>query len=313
MPSRNEIMEEITRAKGGAQDKIRRKYLQELSEYTKRDTIIVSSAFSSMKVQNLPSFLISITNEDIQGFMSALHGLKRNEIDIILHSPGGSLEAVEQIVNYLRSKYSHIRAIIPQNAMSAATMIACASDIIIMGKHSAIGPIDPQITIPTPTGHFTSPAQSILDEFELAKEEVTKNPQTAPIWVRRLDKYPIGFLKVCENTINLSQEIVEKWLATWMLKNDSNKETKAKEISSWLSKTNLHKTHGRPISMKEAMDKGLIIEELEKDNDLQEKVLSVFHSAMCTHLVSNCVKFIENQDGKGAFLNVDVQQPSQNK
>jgi len=309
MPSRNEILEEITKAKGGAQDTIRRKYLTELSDFTDRDVVIVSSAFSSMKVQNLPTFLISITNEDIQGFMSSLHGLKRDKLDLILHSPGGSLEAAEQIVNYLRSKYKHIRVIIPQNAMSAATMIACAADVIVMGKHSAIGPIDPQITIPVATGHFVAPAQSILDEFELAKKEIKNDPQTAPIWVRRLDKYPIGFLKVCENTINLSQEIVQKWLETWMFKNDHEKREKAKIISEWLSKTNLHKTHGRPINMKEGEGKGLIIEKLEDDNEFQDKVLSVFHAAMATHLVSNCVKFIENQNGQGAFLNVEAQMP----
>jgi len=309
MPSRNEILEEITKAKGGAQDTIRRKYLTELSDFTDRDVVIVSSAFSSMKVQNLPTFLISITNEDIQGFMSSLHGLKRDKLDLILHSPGGSLEAAEQIVNYLRSKYKHIRVIIPQNAMSAATMIACAADVIVMGKHSAIGPIDPQITIPAATGHFVAPAQSILDEFELAKKEIKNDPQTAPIWVRRLDKYPIGFLKVCENTINLSQEIVQKWLETWMFKNDHEKREKAKIISEWLSKTNLHKTHGRPINMKEGEGKGLIIEKLEDDNEFQDKVLSVFHAAMATHLVSNCVKFIENQNGQGAFLNVEAQMP----
>jgi len=310
MPSRNEIIEEITKAKGGAQDAIRRKYLSELSEYTKRDTIMISSAFSSMeKVQNLPNFLISITNEDIQGVMSALHGLENNKLDIILHSPGGSLEAVEQIVNYLRKKYENIRVIIPQNAMSAATMLACAADLIIMGKHSAIGPIDPQITFPTETGHFTAPAQSILDEFELAKQEIKKDSTTAPIWVRRLDKYPIGFLKICENTIELSKEIVEKWLETWMLKNDPDKVEKAEQIANWLTDTNIHKTHGRPIDIKMAQTQGLIIEPLEGDNEFQDKVLSVFHAAMATHLVSNCVKFIENQNGRGAFLNVEIQVP----
>jgi len=307
MPSRNEIQDEIIKAKGGAQDSIRRKYLTELSTYTGRDTIMISSAFSSGKVQNLPTFLISITNEDIQGVMSALHGLKNNELDIILHSPGGSLEAAEQIVNYLRNKYEHIRAIIPQNAMLAATMIACAADEIIMGKHSAIGPIDPQITFPTQAGHFTSPAQSILDEFELAKKEIKSDPETAPIWVRRLDKYPIGFLKICENTIELSKEIVMRWLENWMFKNDPKKKEKAEQIAKWLSDTNLHKTHSRPIDIKLARNQGLIINALEDDDKLQEKVLSVFHAAMVTHLVSNCVKFIENQNGKGVFLNVEIQ------
>lgn len=174
MPSRNEIQNEIQNKRNAAQDEIRRRYLKSLSNYTQRDTIIYASAFTSHKGPEIPGLVMSVTLEDIQGFMSALHGLKRKDLDLILHSPGGSMEAADQIVQYLRSKYDHIRAIIPQNAMSAATMIACASDEIIMGKHSAIGPIDPQVTFPTPSGSFTAPAQSILDEFEQAKKEVEK-------------------------------------------------------------------------------------------------------------------------------------------
>ena len=115
------------------------------------DAIVYASAFTSRKGINVPSFVLSIAPEDIQGFMSALHGLGGSRLDLILHSPGGSPEAAEQIVTYLRSKYDHIRAIIPPNAMSAATMIACGlgCDEIVMGKHSALGPIDPQVTLGT--------------------------------------------------------------------------------------------------------------------------------------------------------------------
>lgn len=307
MVARNEIFEEVAKEKNAAQDTIRRKYLIELAKYTGRDTVILSSAFSSAKLPNLPNFLVSITNEDIQGFMSAFNGLNGNELDIILHSPGGSLEATEQIVKYIRTKYNHVRAIIPQNAMSAATMLACSCDIILMGKHSAIGPIDPQITFPTESGHFTAPAQSILDEFEKAKEEIKTDPSTAPIWVRRIDKYPIGFLKICENTISLSKEMVMDWLKTWMLKNNPKKEILANEIVNWLGDTNQHKTHGRPLDINEAKNKGLVVEALEDDNTLQDKILSVFHATMATHQFSNCTKFIENHKGKGFFVNVNVE------
>jgi ClpP class serine protease len=170
MPERAKIQTEIQNAKNAAQDTIRRRYIKTLSQYTKRDTILYMSGFTTKKMVNIPGNLLSITIEDIQGFMSALHGLKHDELDLILHSPGGSLEAADQLVQYLRSKYKHIRAIVPQNAMSAATMISYACDEIVMGKHSAIGPIDPQITFPTANGHFTAPAQSILDEFEEAKK-----------------------------------------------------------------------------------------------------------------------------------------------
>ena len=55
--------------------------------------------------------------------------------------------------------------------MSAATMIACASDEIMMGKHSSLGPIDPQFIINSGQGANAFPAQAILDQFEIAKED----------------------------------------------------------------------------------------------------------------------------------------------
>lgn len=308
MATRDEIQKEILQAKGGAQDQIRRRYLKELNEYTKRDTIIYSSAFTSKKLPNIPAFIVSITNEDIQGFMSALHGLKGDKLDLILHSPGGSLEAADQIVQYLRSKYIDIRAIIPQNAMSAATMIACACNSIVMGKHSAIGPIDPQITFPTQNGHFTAPAQSILDEFEKAKEEVVKDPRTAPLWINKIRNYPPGFLQMCENTIKLSIERVAEWLDTYMFADLKHDEKRGNTIAQWLGDASIHKTHGRPFGIAKTKEIGLLVDDLESDDDLQEKVLSVFHSTVTTHEITNCMKIVENQNGKGWFFNVEVKQ-----
>ena len=172
MPTRDSIATEIINAKAAAQDDVRRKYIKSLSDFTGRDTILYVTAYATGKLGNIPASAISVMNDDVQSFMTAMNGLRNDKLDLIIHSPGGSVEAAEQIVNYLRAKYTHIRAIIPHSAMSAATMIACACDEIIMGKHSAIGPIDPQITFPTPTGLFTAPAQSILSEFEIAKQEI---------------------------------------------------------------------------------------------------------------------------------------------
>lgn len=292
MPSLNDLKDIFNRERDVAQqnvsniqDHIRRKYLKELEEYTDRDTIIYACDFGSLKLAQmreqgipLPSDVFSISGNDIQSFMSALHGLKRNKLDLILHSPGGSLEAAEQIVNYLRSKYEHIRAIIPQSGMSAATMIACSCDQIVMGKHSAIGPIDPQITF----RGFTAPAQAIIDEFEQIKAEVSKDPGLAALWVRRLDSYPPGFLEQCGITVILAKEKVCEWLETFMFKGDENAEQKASTISEWLGDAKIHKTHGRPISIETAREKGLKVVELEKDQDLQEKVLSVFHATILT-------------------------------
>lgn len=146
MPTWGQILGEI-RSLIGAGDKlafdtVRNKYLKELSAFTGRDTIIYATRWTSGDV---PPNLVTITDEDVHAFMEAVSGLKCDNLDLILHSGGGSAEATDAIVSYLRQKFKHIRVIIPQAAMSAATMLACSADIIIMGKQSSIGPIDPNL------------------------------------------------------------------------------------------------------------------------------------------------------------------------
>lgn len=305
MPTRDQIQQEL--AKLGAQDVLRRRYLKGLADYTKNDTVLYATAFSSNKLPGIPGYILSITQQDIQGFMSALNGLTGKSLDLILHSPGGSLEAADQIVQYLRSKFDHIRAIVPQNAMSAATMIACACDEIVMGKHSAIGPIDPQITFPTQTGHFTAPAHAILAEFNQARADIIADPKTAPLWVNKINTYPAGFLNICRDTIQLAEDKVADWLERFMFKGDANAQQKARTAAKWLADAPNHKTHGRPISLQQAQTIGLKVVPLESDQTLQEHVLSVFHSTVLTFESSNCMKLIENHNGKGWFLNVNVQ------
>ncbi len=92
-----------------------------------------------------------------------------DKLDLVIDSPGGDPNIAEKIAFMCRSycKYQ-FRVIIPNAAKSAATMIALASDEIIMGYLSEIGPIDPQIRAVTPQGQITYiPAQSIIDSLGL--------------------------------------------------------------------------------------------------------------------------------------------------
>jgi hypothetical protein len=228
--------------------------------------------------------------------MASLHNLKGRELDLILHSPGGSLEAADQIVQYLRAKYEHIRVIVPQNAMSAATMIACAADEIVMGKHSAIGPIDPQVLL---TG-VPVPAHTILADFEQARGECANNPNLSALWAPRFQTLPPGYLNLCSQTIELAKQKVEGWLAQYMFKGKNAE--KAKEIAGWLGNFPEHRTHGRPIGFDLADEKGLKVKRLEDDQKLQEAVLSLFHAIMVTFLTTQCLKFIENHNGKGHYV-----------
>ena len=120
--------------------------------------------------------------------MEVSYGLESDDgLDLILHSPGGSPEAAEAIVSYLRSRFTNIRVIVPQLAMSAATMIACAANEIVLGKHSSLGPTDPQILIPTSLGIRAVPAQAVLDQFDRAQMECA-DPAKLSAWLPMLSQ-----------------------------------------------------------------------------------------------------------------------------
>jgi len=274
---------------------VRRKYLKDLREHTGRPTVLYASAFDS------PSGAASFNIDDVQLFMAALIDVRGPALDLVLHSPGGSAEAVEQIVYYLRSKFHDIRVIVPQNAMSAATMLACAANSILMGRHSALGPIDPQIVFPSESGRVAVPAQSIIDEYQAAQEAI-KQGDSPILWAQKIGSYPPGFLIQCNKLIRLAKVLVASWLSDYMFDGDPEGPTKAMHIAEWLANNNEFQTHGRPIPYSTAQQKGLRVSLLEDDQILQEKVLSLFHSIIATFQSTRCVKIVENHDGKGSYL-----------
>lgn len=305
MPAWNDILLEVQQsafARNGSPDfdGIRRKYLANLHSQTRRNVILYTTRFTS---QDMPGAAVSIVDDDMSGIMTVVHGLKGKKLDLIIHSPGGSLDAAESLVEYLRSKFSDIRVIVPQLAMSAAAMIACSANSLLLGKHSFIGPIDPQILIPSPLGGITyAPAQAILDQFDKALLECG-DPKKLPAWVPMLQQYGPHLLVACENASALSENLVADWLERWMFKRDKDKKAKARKIAAWLANHRDFKSHGRHIPRWLLERKGFRVERLEKDPKLQDAVLSVFHA--CTHTFSGtpAAKIIENHCG-GAFIKI---------
>ena len=134
MPAWGKVLAEI----GGQQaqhpvDLIRRKYLAKLHNRTGRNVIAYYSGWL-LRPPTMPN--LAVGDDDINAFKSAVHQLDRRKgLDLILHTPGGDIAATEAIVQYLHAIFDHnIRVLVPQLAMSAGTMIACAAHTIVMGK-----------------------------------------------------------------------------------------------------------------------------------------------------------------------------------
>jgi ClpP class serine protease len=144
MPTWGELTEELAQTQPDPgeqllpQGVLRRKYVEALSAHTKRDTIIYYTGW--MDGANLPGGSVSLALSDMAGFMEACSKTNSRELDLVIHSPGGEADAVEQIGEYLRTQFDHIRAIVPLAAMSAATMLALSADEARDGHPFAIGP-----------------------------------------------------------------------------------------------------------------------------------------------------------------------------
>lgn len=70
---------------------------------------------------NVPT---TIDHSDITGFSDLIQDIDSKDLDVLLHSLGGSAEATERIVNLLRENFNHIRFLIPNIAYSAATNVS---------------------------------------------------------------------------------------------------------------------------------------------------------------------------------------------
>lgn len=294
--------------KVGPYDILRRKYLAKLHKRTGRATFLYYSGW--MDKPNAGPEDLSVVGADVCGFMEACSNAaakKDRKLDLFIHSPGGDPDAAEQICEYLRTQYDHIRVIVPLQAMSAATMMALSADEVLMGDHSQLGPIDPQLTIQTPEGPRQASAQAIKDQFQLAQEQCA-DPAALPAWMPILRTFAPGLLAACDHAAARAEEIVSKAMAKYMLAGDPKASEKAAEAASWFGDAKTLLSHGRPVRRDEAREHGVVVADLEKDDELQDDVLSVHHAVMRTLSDTPITKLIENENGRAYML---AQQPVQ--
>ncbi len=286
MPSWHQILNELQSA-GSTHDVVRRRYIKQLHDLTKRNVIVYYSGW--LQKPGYPG--TDVNDNDKNGFMTVVHELDRSiGLDLVLHTPGGETAATESLIDYLRSMFgADIRAFIPQLAMSAGTMIACAAKEIVMGKHSSLGPVDPQFR--------STPAHGIVEEFRRAFEEIKEDSAKIPVWQPILAKYPPAFVGECEKAIHWSEEIVSDCLKSGMLKTESDRDSKAQKIVKELTDHALMKSHARHLSYARCKEMGLNVSLLETDQRLQDAVLSVHHACIHTLGATPAYKLIENQTG----------------
>jgi ClpP class serine protease len=153
-------------------------------------------------------------------------------IDIVLHTPGGLVLAAEQIAYALRDHPAKVTVIVPHYAMSGGTLIALAADEIRMDPAAVLGPVDPQL------GEL--PAASIV-------RVVGRKP------VERVDDRTLIMADVAEKAVRHMKDVVRSLVSRRL--DSKEADSLAEELAGG------HYTHDDPITVAEARQLGLPVEE----------------------------------------------------
>lgn len=299
MPSWDILLKELQSIPPNQRDKFfdskTKEFITTISkERGNTNVIVYASAF--LQKPQVPPFLTMVTSEDLNGFMNNLVNMDTSKgLTLILHTPGGEGRAVEPIVGYLRSKFDYIEVVVPTYCMSAGTMIALSSNKLIMGRQSQIGQIDPQI----PVNGGMMPATAIIQQFDKARQEIVDNPKTALAWNPILRTMGPALIESCEEALRYSKRIVSDYLINYMLTGNDKSAEICETIVNVLSHGDEDKNnHGRRIDRNEARDLGIIIEDLEENQALQESALSLYHLFTLIFETTAVSKVITSNTGK---------------
>jgi hypothetical protein len=200
--------------------------------------------------------------DDLRAKYEGVPPEERRRLDVILESSGGEIDAAYNIALLLR-RYAkdELNIIIPRWAKSAATVIACAGNVLLLTPVAELGPVDPQITM-------YNPLEERLEEFspldidstlDLIRDEFNEgNKDLAQGLLARL-QFPLT-LGGIKKSLEVGTNYITRLLSTRMLRGETEQ---AKKAANCL--VHQYSNHGFCIEVDEACEIGLKAEMLPDD------------------------------------------------
>jgi hypothetical protein len=177
-------------------------------------------------------------------------------LHLMLWSPGGDGETAIRLARAAQSRCKELTVIIPDQAKSAATLLAMAAHNILMGPASDLGPVDPQFQMAD--GSLVS-AKHIIAAVDEAAANIQQAPATFPLYASLLSD--VNALKVQEarSAIARTDQIVTEVLRSNPNRSNEQVEEMAQKVSEQLV-AGVH-SHGAFFGLHDAVSLGLPIQE----------------------------------------------------
>lgn len=222
---------------------------------------------------------------------------KRNRLIFILNTPGGSVEAVEKMVEIIRYHYADVQFVVPDYAMSAGTVLCMSGSEIHMDYSSSLGPIDPQVN----NGKQWVPALGYLDQVDKLIEKAKNNTLTNAEFLI-LQNQDLATLSRYEQQRDLTIALLKKWLVQYKFANwdkhlsdparigqpvtREEKEKRAEEIATNLSNNREWNSHGRMIGIQTLMSEPLRLRIADySKNDERRKLIRSYNDLITEYIL----------------------------
>ena len=213
-----------------------------------------------------------VDRSDTLGFVDMLHNVRRGEpIDLMLHTPGGDVDAAEKLITLVRShvgEEGQLRVIVPDFAKSAGTLMALGATSILMSDCSELGPIDPQISLKDTDGNdHNHSVLTYLNAYDEALRAIREAPDDIAnrITFERFDPTLVGkFMAVKARA---------KLFAENLLKRKGSNFTK---IASDLMDLSRYPSHGQMIGWEAAENLGLTVEYVALEDSTWRKYWALY-------------------------------------
>ena len=111
---------------------------------------------------------------------------KFEEVDVVINSGGGSIDAAYQMAELIRLHAKKVSACVPYFAKSAATLLCISADEIVMDEMAQLGPLDAQIKEGKKAG---GKYVSALNPFKALEQLQKVALESASFAIQMLDKH----------------------------------------------------------------------------------------------------------------------------
>ena len=203
--------------------------------------------------RSLVVFCGPIQQSVITPFADAINDVGKNDpLDLMLTSLGGDGEAALRMASMCHSDREDFRVIVPDMAASAATLLTLAAESILMSSTSTLGPVDPQVLLPS-RGHFF-PAKSITAIVNDLDSRTKDNPEAFELYAALLADIDAVIYQTAKAAIARIKELIPEVLR---LRKQPPPEEEIKRIAENLQSSALHSA---TISHIQATESGLPIE-----------------------------------------------------